>query len=135
MTAPHAPASDEDRSRAAGDVEAAAAAGLLTLAEADTRLREVWFARTRADVAAACGDLPAEWLAARRRAEAAREAAVRARRALPARFAAWLRLVALLVGIWLVTTPGGYFWPIWPLLGTGVCLLGHVTATRRVPHA
>lgn len=135
MSPPDALASDEDRSRAAGDVEAAAAAGLLTLAEADLRLREVWFARTREGVAAACRDLPPEWVADRRRAQAAREAAVRARRALPARVACWLRLVALFVGIWLVTTPGGYFWPIWPILGTGVGLLGHVAAARPAPPA
>jgi hypothetical protein len=35
----------------------------------------------------------------------------------------------LLVAIWAVTMPGGYFWPVWPLLGWGVGLVGHAMAT------
>jgi hypothetical protein len=27
---------------------------------------------------------------------------------------------ALVSGIWFVTTPGGYFWPIWVIFGMGV---------------
>ncbi|MGE3140880.1 MAG: sensor histidine kinase, partial [Thermoleophilia bacterium] len=30
-----------------------------------------------------------------------------------------------LVGIWLVTTPGGVFWPVWPLIGLGVIVAIH----------
>ena len=106
---------DEERLRAAADLEAAAAAGILTLDEVDLRLRDVWSARTRADVAVLVRDLPPEWLA---------------RRSLPAHVRSWLLLTALLVGVWALTTPGGYFWPIWPVLGTGVCLVGHVRAAR-----
>lgn len=132
MRNPDALATDADRSQAAADVEAAAAAGILTLAEADSRLRDVWFARTRAAVdAAAHAQLPADWLLARRRTYAAQRAAERARRALPRHVLSWLSLVVLLVTIWALTTPGGYFWPIWPILGTTPCLLGHVAAARR----
>jgi hypothetical protein len=35
----------------------------------------------------------------------------------------------LLIVIWLVTTPGGYFWPFWPLLGWGIGLVAHAMAT------
>ena len=39
---------------------------------------------------------------------------------------------ALLVGIWLVTSgPGGYFWPIWPILGWGVGVALHAAGTYR----
>jgi hypothetical protein len=131
VTRPDVLATDEDRQRVARDLEAAAAAGILTLAEADSRLREVWFARTRGAVQAVLSDLPPEWLAQRRRAEAAAGAAVRARRALPGHVRSWLTLVVLLVTIWALTTPGGYFWPVWPILGTTPCLLGHVAAARR----
>jgi hypothetical protein len=31
--------------------------------------------------------------------------------------------MGLLVLIWAVTSPGGYFWPIWPMMGWGVALL------------
>ncbi len=30
-----------------------------------------------------------------------------------------------LTGIWLVTTPGGVFWPVWPLIGLGVIVAIH----------
>lgn len=133
MTSADVRATDGDRQRAAADVEAAAGAGLLTLAEADARLRQVWHARTRAEVEAVRADLPQEWLRGRRRDEAAARAAARARRTLPGHVASWLGLAALLVGIWLLTTPGGYFWPVWPILGTSWCLLGHVAAARRLP--
>lgn len=123
-------ATDDERLRAAGDLEAAAAAGILTLGEVDERLRAVWHARARSEVQALLGDLPAEWLRARRRTEAAVQAARLARRTLPAHVRSWLTLAALLVGIWALTTPTGYFWPIWPILGTGMCLLGHVRAAR-----
>lgn len=29
---------------------------------------------------------------------------------------------ALLFGVWWITTPGGYFWPAWVLLGMGVAV-------------
>ena len=34
-----------------------------------------------------------------------------------------LGLSVLLIVIWFMTTPGGYFWPIWPILGVGVSAL------------
>ena len=34
----------------------------------------------------------------------------------------YLLLSAFLVTIWLLTTPGGYFWPVWPMLGWGFVL-------------
>ncbi|MET0885454.1 MAG: 2TM domain-containing protein [Mycetocola sp.] len=32
----------------------------------------------------------------------------------------WLGVSVLLVVIWAVTNPGGYFWPAWPIGGMGV---------------
>lgn len=32
----------------------------------------------------------------------------------------WVVLAALFVGIWALTSPGRYFWPVWPILGTGI---------------
>ena len=34
-------------------------------------------------------------------------------------------VAAFLIGIWLVSTPGGYFWPIWPILALGLLVGGH----------
>jgi hypothetical protein len=47
--------------------------------------------------------------------------------------------MALLVTIWLLTTPGGYFWPVWPMLGWGFGLASHGLAMhglcRQRPNA
>jgi hypothetical protein len=122
---------DRARQRAADDVAAAAGAGLLGLDEADERLRTAWSARTAHELEQARTGLPQAWLAERRRTEAAERLREQARRALPAHARGWLALVALLVVIWALTTPGGYFWPIWPALGTGTCLAGQIAAARR----
>lgn len=122
---------DQERRRAAEDVTAAVGDGLLDLSEADERLGQVWASRTSGELAAVRDELPQAWLRERRRREAARQAAVMARRTLPAHVRSWLMLVALFVTIWALTTPGGYFWPAWPALGTGICLVGHVAAARR----
>lgn len=34
--------------------------------------------------------------------------------------ALWAVLAVLFVGIWAFTSPGGYFWPAWPILGVGI---------------
>lgn len=36
---------------------------------------------------------------------------------------------ALLVAIWFLTSPGAYFWPVWPALGWGVAVGLHAWAT------
>ena len=125
---------DEERRRAAADVEAAVGDGLLDLAEADARLAHVWGARTAGELELARAELPASWLRERRRREAAQQAAALARTTLPAHVRSWLLLVGLFVTIWALTSgPDGYFWPVWPALGTGICLAGHVAAARRAP--
>ena len=35
----------------------------------------------------------------------------------------------LLVAIWAMTMFGGYFWPMWPMLGWGVGLVAHAAGT------
>lgn len=126
---------DVARQQAADDVAAAAGAGRLGLDEADARLLEVWAARTAGDLEQARTGLPRAWLAQRRHAEAAEREREQARRALPAHALGWLALFALLVAIWALTTPGGYFWPVWPALGTGTCLLGQIAAAGRPARA
>ncbi|MCC3274934.1 hypothetical protein LJ754_08010 [Arthrobacter sp. zg-Y40] len=45
----------------------------------------------------------------------------------------WLLLAVFQVAIWYFTTPGGYFWPIWPILGTLIAAVvaGIPTYSRR----
>lgn len=40
---------------------------------------------------------------------------------------------ALLVGVWIATDSGGYFWPIWPILGWGIGICIHAFDTFRSP--
>ncbi|MBL0888514.1 2TM domain-containing protein [Myceligenerans indicum] len=35
----------------------------------------------------------------------------------------WALAIAGMVLIWVLTTPGGYFWPVWPALGMGIAAL------------
>jgi len=122
---------DDDRRRTADDIAAATGAGLVDLTEAEALLGQVWSAGTRGELAAVLHRVPAEWLAARRRVEAAARERAEARRDLPGHAVRWLALVALLVAIWALTTPGGYFWPVWPALGTGWSLLGQAAPARH----
>ncbi|MBM2616398.1 2TM domain-containing protein [Actinoplanes sp. LDG1-06] len=58
-----------------------------------------------------------------------REAAVirlRKKRDLQAHLLAFVLVNLFLNGIWLLTTPGGFYWPMFPLLGWGIGLAFHV---------
>ena len=35
----------------------------------------------------------------------------------------WFGVSALLIVIWFLTSPGGYFWPAWAMLGIGVAVV------------
>ena len=55
-----------------------------------------------------------------------REAAVKrlkAKRDFKTHVATYLIVNTMLVAIWAVATGGGYFWPIWPILGWGIGLV------------
>ncbi len=49
-----------------------------------------------------------------------------AQMALPRAIAGWLALALLFNVIWIMSSPGGYYWPIWPMLGTGMPVIGLV---------
>ena len=58
-----------------------------------------------------------------------REVAVRRlrkKRDLQAHVLAYTMVNLLLNGIWLITTPGGFYWPVIPLLGWGIGLTFNV---------
>jgi len=126
-------AGDRDRQRTADVLALATAQGHLRIDELDERLAAVWSATSAGELAALEGDLPE----AVRQEHARRQAALRARAAARAGLAGHLRSylvgMALLVGIWLaVGLAGGawYPWPIWPALGWGLAVAGHVKAAR-----
>ena len=43
----------------------------------------------------------------------------------------YVLVMGLLVAIWALTSPGGYFWPIWPMLGWGIGIAAHGLRERN----
>jgi len=118
MTPPPEPslrASDAEREHHAELLREHAAQGRLTVDELDERLDRVFAARTRGELAPVVADLPAA---------SPRERPVRRReRTIRPEVAAYVAVNLMLIVIW-AATGAGYFWPIWPLLGWGVGLMG-----------
>jgi len=56
------------------------------------------------------------------------------RRSVLEHFVIYLLVNALLVVIFFLTTPGGYFWPGWSMLGWGIGLLCHAITTWFLLH-
>lgn len=52
------------------------------------------------------------------------------KRALNQHLTSYAIVQSLLILIWVITTPSGYFWPIWPILGWGVGIAFHVASLR-----
>ena len=113
---------DAERERVADLLAEHHAAGRLTFPELDERLTAIWSARTRDELTAPLADLPA--------APGTPAPAPPVRRPLPADVG-WRRhlgsYLAVIIGLWLIwaLTGAGYPWPIWPMLGWGLGLLGH----------
>ncbi len=84
--------------------------GRLTLGEYEDRLEQTFSAVTESDLSQVLHDLPKVQTSAeeRRRRRSARSAMV-----------GWLGLCALFITIWALSG-AGYFWPIWPMFGTGM---------------
>lgn len=132
-TQPRARVGDADRERVAAVLGDAAAEGYLRLDELDARLGAIWSARTRADLDAALGDLPEDWLRAREQRAALERARAAARAALRPHLASYVGVMLLLTAIWLVVgvTAGAWYpWPVWPALGWGIGLVSHWRSAR-----
>jgi hypothetical protein len=112
-------ASDAEREAAADRLRVAAGDGRLDPQELEERLEAAYGARTVGELEALTGDLPAPARAAERtsvwRSDQVRE-----------RLAGFIIANTICVVIWLATDPGGYFWPMWVLLGTGIGLFSAV---------
>ena len=136
MTPPPEPtlrASDVERERYAEVLREHAAQGRLTVEELDERLDRVYAARTHGELAPVVADLPAPAPAPARPQPST---LLIAKLRMPGTFPASFVVVNLmLIVIWAVTG-AGYFWPIWPLLGWGLGLLGPCSrGPRRYPTA
>jgi hypothetical protein len=142
LTVPTAPrttrAGDSDRQRVTDLLQAHYVAGRLESTELEERIERALGARTLGDLDLLLADLPQTEAPASERSSQARifgrPERARHRREKPyrAHVISYLMVMSLLVTIWLLTTPGGYFWPVWPMLGWGIGLASHGLATHGV---
>ncbi|MDA4110001.1 DUF1707 domain-containing protein [Mycolicibacterium holsaticum] len=132
-------AGDTDRENTANLLGQALAQGYLPMDEYESRLQTTFAANTRAQLRELTADLPVDRLKRDdpQRRQARRQAA---RRAVRIHLAGYLTMVAIVLTVWLavgLTAGSWYFWPVWPILGAGIGVLGHTltsTATRSSSH-
>ena len=136
MTAPitaSVRAGDRERERTANQLGSALAQGYLEMAEYETRLQAAFAAHTTAELGELVADLPLAQLRRNdpRRREARRAAA---RRGVQIHLAGYLAMVVIVLTVWLavgLTAGAWYFWPVWPILGAGIGVLGHALPIRH----
>jgi hypothetical protein len=128
-------AGDDDRRRVMDLLQAHYVSGRLSATELEERIERTLAARTLADLDALLADLPPVDAPADDRPSqvgpAQRPNRARHRgggKPFRAHAGSYLMVMALLVTIWLLTMPGGYFWPVWPMLGWGIGLASHALA-------
>jgi len=124
-------AADVDREFVAERLRVALNEGRLSLHEYDERVRDAYAAKTYGELKALLTDLPDAAPAARSQmVPVADTAMVVPERGQTSRWVAglwssWITVACVLTVIWLLTGPGGGFWPAWPLGIWGAFLLAH----------
>src|SRR3954451_2901948 len=116
-------ASDAEREHHAVLLREHAAQGRLTVEELEQRLDRAYAAATRGELATLVVDLPAP----------ERPRPPRRRPAVRPELVPYLAVNLVLIAIW-AATGAGYFWPIWPLLGWGLGLMGPCGRPRHRGH-
>jgi class 3 adenylate cyclase len=111
-------ASDWDRERVVESLRHHFEAGRLSEDDLSERIESAYAARTVADLDVLTTDLPSTRTSASRRRHSGAEAGVRVH------FTFYLVVNLMLIGFW-AAAGGGYFWPIWPILGWGIGLGCH----------
>src|SRR3954454_14330160 len=106
-------ASDADRERVAKRLREHYGEGRLSDDDLSERIDAAYRARTISELEALTVDLPSTQGPGRRRPRSALETSVRIH------LTTYLVVNLLLIGIW-AASGGGYFWPIWPILGWGI---------------
>jgi len=130
-------AGNDDRQQVVDQLQAHFVAGRLQTTELESRLEQALAAQTLGDLDALLADLPP--LSTHQEDRLLRDDARRGHRdpkacgeqSFRGHATSYLLVMALLVGIWLVTMPGGYIWPIWPMMGWGIGVASHGLAARR----
>lgn len=121
---PEVRASDAERKAVVDELTRHCGEGRLTLDETEDRVARAWQARTIGDLRDLLTDLPSP----RKGGPPERLRPQRGVSAFQAHLRVYLVVIGFLVAIWVLTDPGGYFWPIWPALGWGLFLALHKVA-------
>jgi Domain of unknown function (DUF1707) len=125
-------AGDRDRENTANVLGQALAEGYLDMPEYERRVQVAFSTSTATELRELLADLPLAHL--RRsdpRVRAARQRA--ARLSVRLHLAAYLAMVVIVLTVWLavaLSTGAWYFWPIWPILGAGIGVVGHAVPIR-----
>ena len=128
-SAPHAVAmraSDREREQHIDALRRHAGDGRLTFDELEQRIECAYAARTQDELAAALVGLPALVDAG---AQPRQLVAAKRHRLGVAELAPYVVVNVLLIAIWALSG-AGFFWPIWAILGWGVCILSHAPQSR-----
>ncbi|WP_333891814.1 DUF1707 domain-containing protein [Mycolicibacterium gadium] len=133
MTAPlTVRAGDREREQTSNLLGQALAQGYFALDEYETRLQATFAAHTTAELHELVADLPLDRI--RRHDPARRQARRRAAwRGVQIHFAAYVAMVVIVLTVWLavgLTAGAWYFWPVWPILGAGIGVIGHAVPIR-----
>jgi hypothetical protein len=125
-------AGDRDRENTADVLGQALAHGYLDMPEYERRVQAAFSTGTSTELRELLADLP---LADLRRSDPRIRAARRraARLSVRLHVAAYLAMVVIVLTVWLavaLSAGAWYFWPIWPILGAGIGVLGHAVPIR-----
>lgn len=125
-------AGDRERDTTANQLALALAQGYLDMAEYERRVGAAFAAQTSDELRGLVADLPLARLYRNdpRRREAQRAAA---RLSVRLHLAGYLLMAVIVLTVWAaVALSGGttYFWPVWPILGAGIGVLGHAIPIR-----
>jgi len=123
---------DHDRAATADVLSQALAQGYVDLAEYETRIQAAFGAQTAEELRRIVADLPVAHL---RRTDPRRIAARKnaARASVRLHLGAYAAMVAIVLTVWLavaLTAGAWYFWPIWPILGGAIGVVGHALPVR-----
>jgi class 3 adenylate cyclase len=123
-------ASDADREHVVELLREHYGAGRLSEEELSERLEAVYGVRTMSELGALTADLPSRPEPGDGHRRGALDTSVRIH------LAVYVVVNVMLIGIW-AASGGGYFWPIWPILGWGIgvgCHAAPLLARRIGPH-
>ena len=129
---------EPERTVAVAELRQHCSEGRLSIDEFDDRVGEVYDARTEADLVRALRDLPepAPLVSQVPAPVTAHDGGCpgKAERSFGAHLTTYVLVMALLIGIWALTTPFGYFWPEWPMLGWGIGVVAHAAGASKHRH-